>query len=220
MTGVEEDVAKLVSVQHDHEHTAILNWLTPIDYALQYNDFINRRQPETGQWLIDSQEFQTWLDTGKQTLFCPGIPGAGKTMCASIVIDELNTKFRDDTSVGTAYIYCNFRRKDEQKPVDLLASLLKQLIQGLGLPSVPQSIQELYNQHKRPRTRPSREEISQALQTVISKYDKAFIVIDALDECQDSDAERIQFLAELTGHQAKTGANLFVTSRFSPEIEK
>src|SRR5438105_551348 len=60
------------------EDIKILDWLTPVDYGPQQTDHIRRRQPGTGQWLLDSPEFQTWLKTVKQTLFCPGIPGAGK----------------------------------------------------------------------------------------------------------------------------------------------
>ncbi|CAD0018639.1 unnamed protein product [Aureobasidium pullulans] len=63
----------------------ILNWLTPMDYALQHNDFAGRREPGTGQWLLDSSEFQTWLAVAGRMLYCPGMPGAGKTMLTSIL---------------------------------------------------------------------------------------------------------------------------------------
>src|SRR6266536_6378666 len=111
------------------EHQAILNWLTPIDYAPQQSDFISRRQEGTGEWLLNSDEFQAWLNTSKQTLFCPGMPGAGKTIIASIVVDHVCTRFQKDPSIGIAYIYCNFRQQHDQKPEDILASLLKQLVQ-------------------------------------------------------------------------------------------
>ena len=52
---------------------------------------------------------------GRQTLFCPGIPGAGKTILASVVIDDLNIRFRKDSSVGVVYIYYDYRLRDEQK---------------------------------------------------------------------------------------------------------
>ena len=123
-------------MQHDQEYEAILKWLTPIDYAPQQNDYIRRRQLGTGQWLLGSAEFQTWLGTGKQTLFCPGIPGAGKTILTSIVINDLVTRFQNGLTIGIAYIYCNFRRKDDQKAEDLLASLLKQLL-AQERPSLP-----------------------------------------------------------------------------------
>ena len=59
---------------------SILDWLIPIDYAPQQSDYINRRQPGTGQWFLDSAEFRAWVDTEKQMPFCPGISGARKTM--------------------------------------------------------------------------------------------------------------------------------------------
>ena len=62
------------------EHQAIVDWLTSIDYAAQQSDFISRRQDGTEVWLLDSDEFHGWLNQKQQTLFCPGIPGAGKTM--------------------------------------------------------------------------------------------------------------------------------------------
>jgi Cdc6-like AAA superfamily ATPase len=203
--------------RHD-EHQTILDWITPIDYATQQSDFIARRQEGTGQWLLDSDEFQTWMNRGNQVLFFSGIPGAGKTICASIVINELQARFRNDAGVGIAYVYCNFRRHQEQKAVDLLASLLKQFSQGLIY--VPQSLRRLYESHHSQRTRPSSDEISQALQSVVSEYTRAFIIIDALDECQDSGGNRKRFLAGLFGLQVKTGACLLASSRFIPSIEK
>jgi hypothetical protein len=120
----------------------MLNWLIPIDYKPYHNDFIGRRQAGTGQWLLDSAEFQTWLNIDKQRLFCPGIPGAGKTILASIVVNDLDTRFSDDSTIGIAYIYCNFRRQDEQKIDDLLASLLKQLAESQ--PSLPAVFTTIY----------------------------------------------------------------------------
>jgi len=77
----------------DDKDIQVLDWLTPINYGPQQSDFINRQQPGTGQWLLDSEEFQTWLNTDKKTLFCPGIPGAGKTTLTSIVVDYLYAEF-------------------------------------------------------------------------------------------------------------------------------
>lgn len=200
------------------EHQAILEWLTLVDYAPQQSDFISRRQEGTGQWLLDSKEFNEWLGQSKQTLFCPGIPGAGKTIITSIVVHHLHNKFRNDPTVGIAYLYCNFRQHHEQKPADLLANLLKQCIQEQ--PSTPESMENLYKRHKDKRTRPSFDEISKVLHSVVANYSRAFIIIDALDECQVSDGGRKRLLSEIFNLQAKTRANLFATSRFIPEITK
>jgi hypothetical protein len=206
------------SRDREQEHDIILNWLTPIDYGAQQSDFIDRRQEGTGQWLLDSAKFQTWLNTDNQTLFCPGIPGAGKTILTSIVVEELTTRFHDDKSIGIAYLYCNFRRKDEQKIGDLLASLLKQLVKYQH--SLPGSVKTLYDCHKDKRTRPSSDEISGVLQSVAAAYSRVFIIVDALDECQISDGCRQRFLSGLFNLQVKCGINLFTTSRPILSIEK
>ena len=198
------------------EHLAIVEWLTPIDYAPQQSDLISRRQEGTGQWLLDSDEFQGWLNQKHQTLFCPGIPGAGKTMITSIVIDNLCTMFKNDSSVGIAYLYCSFRQQQDQKPADLLASLLGQFVQGQ--PSVPNSIKSLYGRHKDKRTRLSFGEILKALLSIMASYSRTFIAIDALDECGISNGGCRKLLSEIFNIQAKNGTSLFATSRFIPDI--
>jgi AAA domain len=151
-------------------------------------------------------------------LFCPGIPGAGKTIITSIVVDHLHSKFQKDASVGIAYLYCNFRRQQEETSEALLLSLLKQLIQDRL--SVPESVKNLYERHQPKRTRPSLDEISKAMHSVITDYSRAFIVIDALDECQVSDGGRKRLLSEISNLQNRTGVSLFATSRLIPGIMK
>jgi hypothetical protein len=207
---------RIDSREASDEQGTILDWLTPVDYASQQNDFISRRQAGTGQWLLDSAEFKAWVETERETLFCPGIPGAGKTILTSIVVDNLTTRFRNDESIGIAYVYCNFRQKNDQKTQDLLASLLKQLAQRR--PFLPDSVKSLYETHRSTRTRPSLEEISGTLQSMTALYSKVFIIVDALDECQTSDGCRSRFLSEIFALQAKYGANIFATSRSIPEI--
>lgn len=213
----EKDIHYVKVRQEDQYRQEILNWLTLLDYGPQQSDFLKRRQPGTCQWLLDSEEYQGWLKTRKQTLFCPGIPGAGKTICTSIVIHDLITQFQFDLSIGIAYIYYNFRQQDEQKIDNLLASLLRQLVESQ--PSLPESVKVLYNHHKAKRTQPSLEEISKVLHSVVAIYSRVFIAVDALDECQISDRCRSKFLTEIFNLQSKAGINFFATSRPNPDIK-
>jgi hypothetical protein len=102
-----------------------------------------------------------------------------------------------------AYIYCNFHRLNEQKIEDLLASILKQLSQEQAW--LPDSVRNLHNRHKIKRTRPSLDDILKAVQSVMVLYPKAFVIIDALDECQVSDDCRTRFLSEIFNLQAICG---------------
>lgn len=143
--GLRDGIDRLQHCQENYnlleEQTRILNWLSPINYAPQQSDFIRRRQEGTGQWLLDSEEYQAWLDARGQTLFCPGIPGAGKTILTAIVVDDLN-KRSFENPIGLVYIYCNFRRQDEQNVDSLLANILKQLAERQ--PSLPESVKSVY----------------------------------------------------------------------------
>ncbi|KAM3502736.1 hypothetical protein MY10362_004646 [Beauveria mimosiformis] len=213
-----EVVTRIESTVAKDEDDKILNWLTPtpIDYGSQYSDLLKVRQLGTGQWFLESTQYQTWLATQKQTLFCPGIPGAGKTILASIAISDLFHRFERVKDVGIAYIYCNFQSQEKQKIDHLLASLLRQLAQRW--PYLPQEVKFLYDNHKVKQTKPSVDEISNALQSVARLYSRVFIVIDALDECETEC--RSTFLSQMFSLQAGTTANILATSRPIRTIEK
>jgi len=152
------------------------------------------------------------------TLFCPGIPGSGKTILTSAVVNELQNRFEGEyPDVAIAYVCCNFRREGEQKVHDLLASLLKQLACGRPLPP---ALQALYETNKRTRMRLSLGQIRRLFTEVLSTVSKAFIVIDALDECQPIYGHRARFLSEVFGLQGSPDhkIDVFSTSRFIPEI--
>ncbi|KAH9904348.1 ankyrin repeat-containing domain protein [Xylariomycetidae sp. FL2044] len=206
-----EKVGRLEKRQDKREHQDILDWLTPVDYAAQHCDFIGRRQAGTGQWLLSSPEFQKWVATNNEGLYCPGIPGAGKTISASIVIENLLDTFYDDLSVGVCYLYFNFRRKGEQTFDDVMRNLLKQLTQRLS--AFPSSVKNLHARHKQRGTIPSTDEICSTLHLVASSYRRVFVVIDALDECQALDGSQQKVISQLSALQSKTGANVLATSR-------
>ncbi|KAH8822041.1 hypothetical protein F5884DRAFT_894735 [Xylogone sp. PMI_703] len=215
----QDKIDTLVESNNDREGQIIADWLTPVDYGLHLSNYINKQQKGTGKWFIESREFNYWLSQRNQTLFCPGEPGAGKTMMASIAIDYLQNKFRSDLSVGIAYVYCYYKPQYGQRDTDLLLALLKQLVQAQ--PSLPTRLESLYADHKYRCTRPSFSEISEVLRSVIAEYSRVFIIVDGVDnEYQNFKRDCMRFLSEIFDLQAKTGLNVLATSPHIPEIEK
>ena len=197
------------------ERRRILDWLTPVNYASQQNDFFNRRQVGTGSWLLESSEYRQWFATKGTTLFCQGNPGAGKTMLTSIVVNNIISAFHGSKS-GLAYIYCNFRRQNEQKPGHLIASMLRQLAENQS--SLPRSVKDLYSHHVSKRSRPEIHQLLTVLFSTALDLPRVFIVVDALDECASGGDCRDRLMAELFRLQNQSQVNLFVTSRFVPNI--
>ncbi|OGM47366.1 hypothetical protein ABOM_003825 [Aspergillus bombycis] len=209
-------IAAYRDAEGGQEDDAIREWLAGIDYSKVQKDCLDRWQKGTGGWLIKSEEFQRWLDEDNQILFCPGIPGAGKTFAASFIIHYFCQTYQRDlnTNVGIAYVYYDWQKPQTSRH-DLLSSLLSQLIR----PSIPEFVRSFYKQHRTRNTRPSSDDLMGILVKVICAYTRTFIIIDALDECDGSGGSRSEVLATLFSLQDTTRANLFVTSRHIHAIE-
>lgn len=137
-------------------------------------------------------------------------------MVAAIAIDHL-LKSTQSSSVGVAYVYCNYKAQEEQDASTMLAVLVKQLVQGR--PSAAEPVERLHKQHADRGTKPSLDEIFGTLQEVVAKHATVYIVVDALDECQDRDGTRSWFLVKLQELQVRYDVRLMATSRLIPEIE-
>jgi hypothetical protein len=135
-------------------------------------------------------------------------------MIAAIAIDHLLNTVQNSLH-GVAYVYCNYKAREEQDVSSLLAAILKQLVQG-RLATVDH-IERLHQKHADRGTKPSLDEIYGALRDVLAPYQCVFIVVDALDECQEG--TRRQFLAKLQDLQAIQDVRLIATSRFITDIE-
>ena len=67
------------------EKSDILAWLSPLEPQIRHEDIRTRRVDEVGDWLLQTQEYQSWLGgmskggSKGSALFCYGGPGVGKT---------------------------------------------------------------------------------------------------------------------------------------------
>ena len=96
----------------------------------------------------------------------------------------------------------------------MLASLLKQL--AIPLPKLPEPVLELYKKLSNLEKRPQQLHLEQAIVSTCEKYDRVFIIIDALDEC-DAKNHRKDFLNALKTLRTHSNFSIFVTSRLYPE---
>ena len=136
-------------------------------------------------------------------------------MLAAIVIDHLCDTIQK-VDIGVVYIYCNYKAQFEQTPVNLIASLLKQLLQQHGV--VSDDLKSLYRRHLNKETRPTLDEMFNMLQSEMNRYTQVFVVVDALDECPVENRVRRDLLSKLNALQASHSVSLMATSRIIPDI--
>jgi Cdc6-like AAA superfamily ATPase len=211
------EINHFIAQQYDNEHKELLNWISPHDYRLNQMNLSRTRLIGTGDWLLHSEDYRFWINYERQTLFCPGIPGAGKTIIASAVVDDLLMKFGNEDSIGIAFLYFNYRNPD-QTPSSVLESLLKQLLQTRS--TIPDLVLASFHYNRRKSSRPSFENLVAMMHAVIQDTSRTFIILDALDECAEMNGRRTNLLLDFFRLQNLTGLNLFVTSRPLPEIMK
>jgi Cdc6-like AAA superfamily ATPase len=196
----------------NRDRDSLMKWLSATDYAPHQDRFLSRRHARTGQWLLETSQFQTWVNTPGKVLFCAGVLGSGKTILTSAVVDHLQSQFQKDLNIGIAFVYCSNRRQQEHTAKDLLASLLQQLCQRI--PSLPEAVKALVHQYSDSnKDQPSVEEVCRMLESVIPLYHRVFIMVDGLDECPATDQCRDDLVLQLLNLNAHCGISIFVTSK-------
>ena len=138
-------------------------------------------------------------------LWCPGIPGAGKTFLASIVVEHLR-KYHKDKKVAILVIYCGYNEAKSQSIDNLIAALIKQTLQIQ--PEVSKELKDMYKHSSMTDVFPSLTELTKVLRTELAKFENCYIVVDALDEIFD-EANRKSLLETLVHGRV----NIMVTSR-------
>ena len=129
---------------------------------------------------------------------------------SSLVIDNLCEQTRGQNAT-VACFYFDFAAQNEQSPVSILGTLLKQLV--FGLQEIPEEISEAYRDRKNAigGQGPQISNILKMLQTTSARK-RTFICIDALDECA---TEHQIMLLDSLGQllQQSPDTRIFVTGR-------
>ncbi|KAM6511705.1 hypothetical protein FALCPG4_016704 [Fusarium falciforme] len=211
--------------RQSEENKAVLAWLSGPSFEDTHRAVFTKRHPDTGQWFLNKDEFKQWRDSQSNTtsaLWCPGMPGAGKTVISSVVIDHLRQQCNDPT-IGIAFVYCDYKDRLNQTPSNLLSSLVRQLARRKQV--LPKEVKDLYNKHAKNETIPSLDEYSTLFSQLVTSFSKTFIIVDGLDEHvgeEDDGSLNMEFVDRLRQVEQQDDMNgrmrLFVTSRENDTI--
>ncbi|KAL9099156.1 MAG: hypothetical protein Q9163_005305 [Psora crenata] len=213
LSGLNDGVASLQNDQQLGHRRNLESWLSKIDFNARQQEILRARTPGTGEWLLESPLFQLWVGSeGCKRMWCPGIPGGGKTVMSSMIVDHLTSKFKSSARIAVTCLFCNYKEQSEQTAEAFLANLIKQLIQ---VKPPPDELWKLYE--RKPPSSPSWFDLCRVLQAQLPLFDHVYVIIDALDETEEESSIRQTLLPFLM--QDGLPIKLLVTSRDERSIE-
>ncbi|KAL8655796.1 MAG: hypothetical protein Q9226_002907 [Calogaya cf. arnoldii] len=126
----------------------------------------------------------------------------------------LDSKFSGIEQVGVAVVYCERKRQDVSSPVNLLASIWRQLVDNKPL---AEEVLHLYD-HTASRAPAKFQEVHSILVKEIERFRDIYIVIDALDElssdCASAILKAVSTMTPATSRQVR----ILALSRFGPSV--
>ena len=79
-SGVHPMIQETYTAEARQIYDEMLQWLSPMDYSPQQADFLRQIQEGTGQWFLESRQFQEWYNPCLfYTCLLPNFPQANKS---------------------------------------------------------------------------------------------------------------------------------------------
>lgn len=188
------DNDRKVAVEH---RMKILKSLSPTNPSINHHYACKKYQQGTGNWLLQRAEYLEWTAKRGSILWINGIPGCGKTiLCSTIVEYLLKHQPPHNSPAGVAYFYFNFQNGAEQQFINFLRSLILQL--SCQCQKLPACVERLHEelQYQRGQPNMSSSYLAGILKDVCLEFRDVYIVIDALDECEQYE-ELVEWVEEL-----------------------
>ncbi|KAF8713547.1 hypothetical protein AX14_012942 [Amanita brunnescens Koide BX004] len=158
-------------------------WLNAPDPSTNHNNARKKYHEGTGQWLLEDGKYATWKQESNSFMWINGISGCGKTLVCSTIIEDIKAIVKTQPRTGLAFFYFDINDKTKQSSRNLLSSLVLSLTaKSNDYSPLERLYMELDKLHL-----PTERELLDLLRELLQFFKQAYIVIDALDECDDYD---------------------------------
>ena len=191
-----------------------MQWLEAPDPSTNYNKALKDRNPRTGSWFIKSSTYAEWKAARGSFLWLHGIPGCGKTILSSTILQNVLDRYSEKSNSAVLFFYFDFNVPEKQRHEKMIRSLIYQLSKL----SVNPVLHKLYLSCSDSGRQPPVDTLLNTLHQMMSSQGDTFIIMDALDECDD----RHELLTNLEQILAWEDVNLhvLVTSRREKDIDE
>lgn len=218
--AIRDDVEDLTQLFQRHstdlKRQDIHKWLAAPDPYANHVASRKKRQPKTGDWFITGKSYERWLTQSDSFLWLYGIPGSGKTILCSTIIENLIRYSEQMPQTALAYFYFDFNDAGKRDVSSVVKSLITQL--SAQCESTPLPLLELYQNHKNGTKSPEEDALVISLRNMVLTFHNVYIVFDALDESSDCE-ELLRFISMMHGWEFSR-LHILVTSRQLATIEE
>lgn len=217
-SGVKNVQSRIESMHIGKHGDDIMRWLGAPDISDNLNKAVKTRHPGSGQRLIQGESYQKWKSQPRSFLWLYGIPGCGKTILASTVIEDLQKIQNQSPSQTLLYFYFDFTDSRKQSFENTLRSLIWQMYHQNN--NAKKHLDSLYSSvYRGGKEQPSFDSLQRTLTDMISSPEEVWIVLDALDECT-SRGELLAWLRNVTQDSLiQVKMHVLVTSRPEQDIK-
>ncbi|KAG9672490.1 ankyrin repeat protein, partial [Aureobasidium melanogenum] len=212
----ETDVERMIqSLQECEDYilaSLVKDWLRPSDASINLVNASKLRYSDTGRWFLESDRYKWLKTTSGARLWLHGIPGCGKTVLSSTIIEDLRVR---SSATKTAVIYFFFSSSEEskQKLDHVLRSLIFQLVGWAE--SINVHLLKLFKSSPKRIEQPQTTQLVEVFNQMVSELGDVIVVLDALDESE----ERHDLLRWITS-PSNQKFRFILTSRWEIDIEK
>jgi len=120
-----------------------------------------------------------------------------------------------DSGKPVLYIFCDYKMRVEQSRAHLLATLVRQL--GYFSSDVFEKLKQLHARCREKSSRLMETDLERALEEALTIIGDAYIVVDALDECET--CPRSSLIRTLREKSSRCTIRLLTTARRESDIE-
>ena len=202
----------------EHKQDKIQRWLSAPDPSINYNKALKQRNKDSGLWFLQTEAFAKWKTRPNSFLWLHGIPGCGKTILSSTIVEDLDRATSHTQPL--LYFYFDFSDSGKQSLDSMVRSLTSQLYHKRK--DTRKLLDSLFSSYGDGCRQPTADSLCTRLLDMIQQVDEVWIVLDALDECHSRKGTRTEGLLlwmEDLLHSKLRNVHLLATSRQEEDIE-
>jgi Cdc6-like AAA superfamily ATPase len=164
--------------------------------------------------MLRSPAWASWLDAKQRCLWIHGIPGAGKTVLMSYLIEQIKQHCDQSQKGKSAYAYYySYFGHNQDEAVPFLRWLINQLCRQADL--VSGNVYKMYKHGGEP----SLVELLNALEDILDEFEITYVVADAIDESNPRE-DLLKVFRDLVTDSRFKKLQLLASSREYIDIER